>query len=233
MSELPKHVVIIMDGNGRWAKKRKQPRIMGHKAGAKSVRAIITACAKKEISALTLFAFSTENWQRSPKEVNFLMDTFFHSLSKEAPTLAKNNVKFRVIGNIIELDPKLQKAIAKVEKLTVQNTGLNLAIAINYSGRWDIWQAAKKLAEAAANQEIQVSAMDLSMLQERLCLADLPEPDLFIRTGGELRISNFMLWQLAYTELYFTEVLWPDFSVEEFDKALLAYSQRQRRFGKA
>jgi undecaprenyl diphosphate synthase len=221
-----------MDGNGRWAKARNLPRVMGHKAGGKAAKEIITACAKRKIEALTLFAFSTENWQRPEVEVNFLMETFFSTLNKELPGLHKNKIKFRVIGDRNSLSKKLQTAIAKAEKLTANNRGMNLNLAINYSGRWDILQAVKKTIEQTLKNEVQLTDFNENSFQKYLSLADLPEPDLFIRTSGELRISNFMLWQLAYTELYFTDIFWPDFDENQLDTALLAFTNRQRRFGK-
>jgi undecaprenyl diphosphate synthase len=221
-----------MDGNGRWAKGRNLPRIMGHKAGGDTAKKIITACAKREITALTLFAFSTENWQRPEKEVQFLMETFFSTLNKELPTLHKNNIKFRVIGERTTLSKKLQVAITKAEKLTANNTGMNLSLAINYSGRWDILQAAKTLLQEVSNNTPQFADFNENVFAHHLALADLPEPDLFIRTSGEIRISNFMLWQLAYTELYFTDIYWPDFDEQELEKALQSFATRQRRFGK-
>ena len=228
---LPRHVAIIMDGNGRWAKKRHLPRVAGHKVGVETVRAIVKACGEKKISALTLFAFSSENWQRPGAEVSYLMKLFFTALEREAKKLHQQNVCLRVVGDRSPLDQKLLAQIAAVEELTANNSGLKLILAVNYGGRWDIANALRII-----NREVEqglYASHDITpdLIQSKLILADLPEPDLFIRTSGEKRISNFMLWQLAYTELYFTDVLWPDFTVEEFEKALAHFANRERRFG--
>jgi len=229
---LPRHIAIIMDGNGRWASARGLPRIAGHKVGADVVRSITKICAEKEIEVLTLFAFSTENWQRSPEEVGFLMEQLFvRSLDNEVANLHKNNIQFRVIGDLASLNNKLQQKIMKAQELTANNTGLKLVLALSYSGRWDIVAASRKLGEAIALGRLRAQEITIEKFHENTCLHDLPEPDLLIRTSGEQRISNFMLWQLAYTELYFTDVLWPDFSHEDLEKALAIYSQRNRRFG--
>ncbi|OOZ37077.1 isoprenyl transferase [Solemya velesiana gill symbiont] len=229
---LPRHVAIIMDGNGRWAQKRGQPRYAGHKAGVKSVRTSVEQCAKLGIEVLTLFAFSSENWKRPKKEVRMLMELFMVALKKEVKRLNKNNVRLRIIGDRSAFDPALQKKIAESETATAENTGLVLQIAANYGGRWDITQVARQLAERVKAGELESSQITESMIAETLSFADLPDPDLFIRTGGEQRISNFMLWQTAYTELYFADVLWPDFDAEAFEGALASFRQRQRRFGK-
>lgn len=223
--QLPRHVAIIMDGNGRWAKKRLLPRFAGHKSGVKSARMAIEVCVKLNIDALTLFAFSSENWKRPRKEVDLLMDLFVSSLREEAASLHKNNIRMRVIGDRQAFSEKLQKRIEEVETLTAGNVGMTLTIAANYGGRWDILQAAQRAV--AENRTI-----DEELFTRYLSLSDLPEPDLFIRTGGEHRISNFLLWQLAYTELYFTDTLWPDFDKARFVEAMRDYAGRQRRFGR-
>jgi undecaprenyl diphosphate synthase len=228
---LPRHIAIVMDGNGRWAKKRALPRIAGHKIGADSVEAVVNTCARLKILGLTLFAFSTENWNRPKDEVSFLMDLLITYLRDKINTLHKNNIYFRVIGERTSLNSTILAEIAAAEKLTANNTGLKLNIAINYSGRWDIANAAKNIAAAVAAQQLAVADIDVNKFREYTCLADLPEPDLLIRTSGEFRISNFMLWQLAYTELYFTSVPWPEFRERELEQAIIEYTQRERRFG--
>lgn len=229
---LPRHIAIIMDGNGRWASARGLPRVAGHKVGADAVRNITKICAEKKIEVLTLFAFSTENWQRSPEEVSFLMEQLFvRSLDSEVVNLHKNNIQFRVIGDTERLNNKLQQKILDAQELTASNTGLKLVLALSYSGHWDIVSAARKLGEEIALGTLKAQDITIEKFHANICLHDLPEPDLLIRTSGEQRISNFMLWQLAYTELYFTDVLWPDFGQEDFEKALTVYSQRNRRFG--
>ncbi len=229
---LPKHIAIIMDGNGRWAQQRGLPRFAGHKAGVEAVRDIVRECSVKQIKALTLFAFSSENWRRPKKEVSLLMDLFMMALDREVKKLHENNVQLRIIGDKSAFSDKLQKRINKAESLTKENTGLVLSIAANYGGQWDITQSVKQLAEKIQNGELKVEDINEEKISENMSLADLPEPDLFIRSGGEMRISNFLIWQLAYTELYFTEVLWPDFKREEFNKALKSFAGRQRRFGR-
>lgn len=228
----PRHVAIVMDGNGRWAQARGRPRTFGHKAGASAVRTIVEASAQRGIEALTLFAFSSENWRRPQTEVSLLMDLFLTSLRREVARLDQNGVRLRVIGGREALAPKLQQQIAAAEARTRDNTGLQLNIAANYGGRWDIVQAAQQLVRAAAAGELDPERLDEEAFAARLSLAELPPPDLFIRTGGEQRISNFLLWQLAYSELYFTDILWPDFDAAAFDAALAWYSGRQRRFGR-
>lgn len=230
-ANLPKHVAIVMDGNGRWATRRNLPRIAGHQAGAKAVRAAIDICGNKGIEALTLFAFSCENWGRPAEEVNFLMELFLKTLQRQTKNLHKNNVQLRVIGDYTSFNKKLQQRILSTQQLTAGNTGLKLIIAANYSGRWDITQAAKKLGEQIEAGKIKASDITTTTFQQALNLADVPEPDLLIRTSGEQRISNFMLWQFAYTEFYFTETLWPDFNAAVFEEALRNYDARQRRFG--
>lgn len=231
-SNLPHHIAIIMDGNGRWAKKRGLPRFAGHKAGVEAVRDIVKECSVKKIKALTLFAFSSENWRRPEKEVSLLMDLFMMALDREVKKLHGNNVQLRIIGDKSAFSEKLRKRIDKAEALTKENTGLVLNIAANYGGQWDITQAVKKLAAKVEQGELKAEDINEENITNGLSLADLPEPDLFIRSGGEMRISNFLVWQLAYTEMYFTDVLWPDFKHEEFSKALTSFSGRQRRFGR-
>ncbi len=229
---LPRHVAIIMDGNGRWARQRKSPRFAGHRAGVEAVRGVVEACGEKGVEVLTLFAFSSENWRRPKKEVGLLMELFLTALRREVGKLASNNVRLRIVGDRNAFDPKLQDHIRAAEERTAGNDGLTLVIAANYGGRWDITAAARAVARRVAAGELAPEAISEEHVRAELCLADLPEPDLFIRTGGEQRISNFLLWQLAYTELYFTPVLWPDFGPEEFEKALTSFACRQRRFGR-
>lgn len=230
--KVPKHVAIIMDGNGRWAQAQGKGRVAGHKAGVSSVRAVVKGASKAGVKALTLFAFSSENWQRPEKEVSVLMDLFMYVLTKEVKRLHKNNIRFQVIGDLERFSDKLQKSIMKSEKLTENNTGLTLSVAANYGGRWDITKAAKELASQVKNNEISIEDINESSLDEQICLSDLPTLDLLVRTGGDYRISNFLLWQAAYAELYFTETLWPDFNEEQFEKAINVFDQRERRFGK-
>lgn len=229
--DLPRHIAIIMDGNGRWALKRYLPRIAGHKAGVEAVRGVVESCAKKDIEVLTLFAFSSENWRRPEKEVGLLMELFVTALGREVNKLHKNNVKLKVIGDRLGFNARLQKGIANAEDLTKDNTGLVVVIAANYGGRWDITHAVKKLGEQIEVGEINAADITPELLDSALSLTEYPEPDLFIRTGGEKRISNFLLWQLAYTELYFTDVLWPDFNDAALEDSLTSFAGRQRRFG--
>ena len=228
---LPQHVAVIMDGNGRWAKSRGQVRIAGHRQGIDTVRQLVTACGELKIPYLTLFAFSSENWRRPETEVRLLLELFLVALDKEVKRLHANQVRFRVIGDIARFGPKLGDRIQKAQALTRDNTGLTLTVAANYGGRWDIAQACKELARKVAIGEVDPETIDTESLEPYLSMAGIPEPDLFIRTGGEQRISNFLLWQLAYTELYFTPVLWPDFNRAQFDLALASFARRQRRFG--
>ena len=225
--DLPKHIAIIMDGNGRWAKKRLLPRFAGHKAGVKATRRIIEICAAKQISALTLFAFSSENWKRPEKEVNLLMDLFASSLKDEAPSLHANNIRMKIIGDRSAFSEKLQRRIAEVETLTAENSGMCLTVAANYGGRWDIVQAVQKMLKDGVDAD----TIKEETINQYMSLAELPEPDLFIRTGGEHRISNFLLWQLAYTELHFSDSLWPAFGEAELFTALTDFAGRQRRYG--
>jgi undecaprenyl diphosphate synthase len=230
--EHPRHIAIIMDGNGRWARGRGMPRPAGHREGVKAVRRVVEACRKQQIEALTLFAFSSENWRRPPTEVSLLMDLFISTLQKEVDSLHANGVQVRFIGDRAPFSAKLRQLMDKTELQTRDNPGLRLAIAVNYGGRWDIAQAAQRVAAQVQAGEIALADIDADLLGRQLSLADLPEPDLFIRTGGEQRISNFLLWQLAYTELYFTDILWPDFDERCLQDALAAFATRQRRFGR-
>jgi len=230
-SSLPRHIAIIMDGNGRWARQRMLPRTLGHQEGVKAVRKTVDFCARQAIDTLTLFAFSSENWRRPAEEVSTLMSLFLSTLQRETDKLRDNNIRLRFIGDRSAFDVKLQQKITEAEQQTAQNTGLRLVIAANYGGRWDITQATRQLVAAVQRGELRAEAIDEPMLSHSLATADLPEPDLFIRTGGEMRISNFLLWQLAYTELYFTPILWPDFDEAELQRALHDFAQRQRRFG--
>ncbi len=230
-SPVPRHVAIIMDGNGRWARRRRLPRTAGHQAGVTAVRKTVEHCARKGIEVLTLFAFSSENWRRPPEEVSVLMRLFEMTLSRETRRLDEHGIRLRVIGDRSAFSKNLQQRIAEAEAQTAGNDRMTLLIAANYGGRWDITQAAQQLARQVATGVLKPEEIDEAALAAHLSFAGLPEPDLFIRTGGELRISNFLLWQLAYTELYFTDVLWPDFDEAELDKALAEYSRRERRFG--
>ncbi len=229
---LPKHVAIIMDGNGRWAKLRHLPRASGHKAGMKVAREITIACVQKGIRTLSLFAFGYENWQRPEGEVHFLMNLFVEGLTQELEELKKNNIRLRIVGDHDRLSNRVKLQIKNAENATSQNTGLELVIAWNYSGRWDILQGVKKLIDRVQQRDIKLEDLDESLFSSYLSTANLPDPDLLIRTSGELRISNFMLWQCAYTEFYFTQVLWPDFDLKIFEEALSVFATRERRFGK-
>lgn len=229
---LPRHIAIIMDGNGRWARKRFLPRAAGHKAGARAVRKVVEYCVDKEIETLTLFAFSQENWLRPEEEVSLLMTLFINTLENEARKMHKNNIRLQIIGDTSAFSEKLQTKIRDVEALTSDNTGLNLLIAANYGGQWDIQQATQRLAKEVKAGRLQPEEITESLIASNLSFSDQPDPDLFIRTGGEERISNFMLWQLSYTELYFTQLLWPEFGKKELAKAIEVFSGRQRRFGK-
>ena len=232
ITNLPKHVAIIMDGNGRWAKQRLLPRAAGHRAGAKAVRNAIEFAVAQRIDVLTLFALSIENLRHRPeREVNLLLDLFMQSLLKNTQELHTNNVRIHIIGDYSCLKQKLYQQIEKTQQLTANNTGLNLVIAVNYSGRWDITQATTKLASKVAKQQLVVTEISEQLLNQELCLSQFAEPDLLIRTGNEQRISNFMLWQLAYTEFFFTDVYWPDFDRHTFSQAIQDYQARQRRYG--
>ena len=228
----PKHIAIIMDGNGRWAKAKGLMRTLGHKKGMDCVRSTVEACSEKNIQALTLFAFSTENWRRPEEEIGYLMGLFLAMMKNEVGKLHKNNVVLRIIGDRSRFSDKLQKAMLDAEELTKENTGLSLNIAANYGGRLDITEATRILCRRVANGELDPEDVTVDMLQAELSLHHLPEPDLLIRTGGEKRVSNFLLWQLAYGEFYFTDSYWPDFDKQALDKAIISFSSRQRRFGK-
>lgn len=229
---VPNHVAIVMDGNGRWAKKRLLPRTMGHHAGVKATRKIIEYCVNNHIKALTLFAFSSENWQRPEQEVSSLMSLFVTALSSEINELQKQDVAVKFIGERNRLPEKLQKCIEDAEIKTKDNSGLKLNIAANYGGRWDIVNATQRIIEDVQNNHLAADDLTDKLFTSYMSLSDQPEPDLFIRSGGESRVSNFLLWQLAYTELYFTDLLWPDFDETAFEEALSWFASRQRRFGK-
>lgn len=220
-----------MDGNGRWAKQRSLPRVAGHRAGLKAVRKIIKICCDKEISILTLFAFGSENWQRPQQEVNHLLDLFILVLRDELMKLHKQNIQLRFIGDRERFDKKLKTYISKAEQLTLNNTGLKLVIAASYSGQWDILQAVQHIAKDIQSGELGLHQITAEYFAKHLATGELEPPDLFIRTSGELRLSNFLLWQLAYTELYFSNVYWPDFDAEHLEQALLEYAKRHRRYG--
>jgi undecaprenyl diphosphate synthase len=226
---VPRHIAIIMDGNGRWAKQRFLPRMAGHKRGVEAVRNIVRACGERGVEFLTLFAFSSENWRRPADEVSFLMRLFVMALEQEVDKLHENGVRFRVIGDLSRFDRKLTDLIRSGEELTRNNGKLTLTVAANYGGRWDILQAANRML---ADRPELAAGFSESDLAPYLSLSYAPEPDLFIRTGGEQRISNFVLWQLAYSELYFTDVLWPDFDAGALERAIMSYQQRERRFGR-
>lgn len=228
----PQHIAIIMDGNGRWAKKRGLPRAAGHQAGFRTTRDIVEACARRGISALTLFAFSSENWARPEQEVGLLMDLFLRGLKSEVSKLHDNNVCINFIGERSAFSTKLQDEMGSAEKTTAANTGLHLSVAVNYGGRWDIVNATKKIAIQVQQGTIQPEQITIESFSSAVTLSNVPEPDLFIRTGGEKRISNYLLWHLAYTELYFSDVLYPDFDETELEKAMVFFAGRQRRFGK-
>lgn len=231
--KLPRHLAIIMDGNGRWANKRGLPRVAGHKVGLESVHAVIQGCSAKQIEVLTLFAFSTENWERPQEEVGYLIEQLFlKSLNEEVAKLHQNNIVLRVMGEISRFDHKIQKKIIEAEELTANNSGLKLVVALSYSGRWDITEALRRLCCEVESGKVTASDITSEKVNNYIALHDLPEPDFLIRTSGEQRLSNFMLWQLAYTELYFTDTLWPDFREPELLDALRVYENRVRRFGK-
>ena len=226
--EMPRHVAIIMDGNGRWARARRLPRIAGHRRGVEAVRATVRACAERGIEYLTLFAFSSENWRRPAEEVALLMQLFQAALSSEVEKLHKTGVRLKVVGDTARFDPKIRRLIERGERLTAENRRLTLTVAANYGGRWDIMQALAALLKERRS----VETIDEEALAPHLAMSYAPEPDLFVRTGGEQRISNFLLWQLAYSELYFTETLWPDFGAAALDEAIASYRRRERRFGR-
>lgn len=229
---IPRHVAVIMDGNGRWARQRHLPRTAGHREGVKSVRAVVEESVRRRVEILTLFAFSSENWQRPRSEVNILMELFMSALRGEIPRLHENGVQVRMIGERGAFPVKLQRRVADAERLTAGNRRLTLQVAANYGGRWDITQAARRLVADVQAGRLDPSGIDEQAIAQRLSFPDLPEPDLFIRTGGEQRLSNFVLWQSAYAELYFTDLPWPDFDAAAFGQALDAFARRQRRFGR-
>ena len=232
MADSPQHVAIIMDGNGRWARSRGLPRIAGHRYSIKVVRKIVELCGERKVRYLTLFAFSSENFRRPPDEVGMLMGLFLDALVREVEDLHRSEVRLQFIGDRTSLGPELVRRMEDAEALTARNNGLQLMVAVAYGGRWDIVQACRALAERAAAGELKAADISEELLGAGLALAGIPDPDLMIRTGGEQRISNFLLWNLAYTELYFTEVLWPEFSAAHLDAAFSQYAQRERRFGK-
>lgn len=231
LKRIPRHVAVIMDGNGRWARKRFLPRLAGHKAGIEAVRAVIKRAMEKNIEVLTLFAFSSENWRRPSYEVSFLLDLFLQMLENEIQKLHEQGIQLRVIGDRYQFEEKLQAQIYQAEQLTASNAKLKLIIAANYGGQWDIVQAMKQVGLEIEKGELKSQDITADKLACFLSLKGVSPPDLLVRTSGEQRISNFLLWDLAYTELYFTEVFWPDFNREEFDKALDFYAHRERRFG--
>lgn len=228
---VPRHVAIVMDGNGRWAKARFLPRLMGHHRGVESARKVIRACSNVGVECLTLFAFSSENWKRPEEEVSGLMSLFMTALERESTALFRHNVRMRFIGHTSDFSASLQEKIQQVEALTASCTGMTLLIAANYGGRWDILQAVSTVAQKIADGGLVADSLDETAFGQLLATAGLPDPDLFIRTGGEKRISNFLLWQLAYAELYFTDVLWPEFDEDCLQKAFRDFANRQRRFG--
>lgn len=231
-TRMPGHVAIVMDGNGRWAKKRFLPRTAGHKAGVDSVRKTVEECLKRGIGTLTLFAFSSENWRRPAQEVSLLLELFMVTLERETEKLHQNEIRLHIIGDRSAFSAELQRRIEASETKTRQNRRLTLAIAVNYGGRWDICQATRQIAKKIEQGELQANEVTENLIASHLSLNGLPEPDLFIRTGGEQRVSNFLLWQMAYSEFYFTSTLWPDFDEQAFGAALADYAVRQRRFGR-
>ncbi len=229
VAAVPRHIAVIMDGNGRWAKKRFMPRVIGHQQGVEALRATVKACRDLGVGYLTVFAFSSENWRRPADEVSFLMGLFIKVLAREAVKMHEKNIILKIIGDRAPFDAPLVKAMQDAETLTANNTGLTLTIAANYGGRWDVLNAVKTMLREHPERRDNFTEEDL---QPYFSMSDAPEPDLFIRTGGEQRISNFMLWQLAYTELYFTDALWPDFDRAELAQAIASYQARERRFGR-
>jgi undecaprenyl diphosphate synthase len=230
-SGVPRHIAVIMDGNGRWAAARALPRPAGHRMGVKAVKQIVENCARRNVQVLTLFAFSSENWKRPKEEVSMLMSRFLQALDDEVADLHKNGIRLTFAGNLQQLSPALRERMNAATALTAGNSKMTLVIAIAYGGRWDIASAARRLAQRVVAGELRAEDIDETQLGEQLALAGLPDPDLLIRTGGEQRVSNFLLWNLAYTELYFCDTLWPDFDEQELDAAIAHFSRRQRRFG--
>jgi undecaprenyl diphosphate synthase len=231
LSGVPRHIAVIMDGNGRWAAARALPRPAGHRMGVKAVKQIVENCARRNVQVLTLFAFSSENWKRPKEEVSMLMSRFLQALDDEVADLHKNGIRLTFAGNLQQLSPALRERMNAANALTAGNNKMTLVIAIAYGGRWDITCAARRVAERVVAGELRAEDIDESHIGGQLALAGLPDPDLLIRTGGEQRISNFLLWNLAYTELYFCDTLWPDFDDRELDAAIAHFSRRQRRFG--
>ncbi|RUA11509.1 MAG: isoprenyl transferase [Flavobacteriia bacterium] len=231
-AKLPRHVAVIMDGNGRWAKKRGLSRVLGHRKGVNAVRETVEAAAELNIEALTLYTFSTENWNRPKSEVDTLMNILVNSLQKELPTFQKNNVRLNTIGNIERLPSKAFKKLTDTIQATEKNTGLTLTLALNYGSREEIVNMTRTISKRIVNNELKLEEIDENIINNHLYTFTLPDVDFLIRTSGELRISNFLLWQIAYAEFYFTEVLWPDFNKEDFYKAIINYQSRERRFGK-
>jgi undecaprenyl diphosphate synthase len=231
-ASIPRHIAIIMDGNGRWAKQHGLPRVIGHRRGATALRHVVRACVQRQVQVLTVFAFSSENWHRPETEVKALMVLFMHSLRREVEKLHEAGVRLRFIGERGRFDRALQQKMEAAEHLTANNSCMTMVIAVNYGGRWDLVQAARALAEDVSAGQIALGDLNEQALSGHLALADLPEPDLLIRSGGEQRISNFLLWQMAYTELYFTPTLWPDFRVDDLERALTWFAGRERRFGR-
>lgn len=229
----PAHVAIIMDGNGRWAERRGKSRIFGHRKGVEAVRNVVDACGRRGIPYLTLYAFSSENWNRPREEVRLLTELLFTTLESEALQLHENGIRLRVIGDLSPFGEKIDRTVREVQELTRANKNLNLTVAVNYGGRWDIANACREIAVAVKNRSCSLSEITEQAVAGRLSTADLPEPDLFIRTGGEIRVSNFLLWQIAYSELFFIDTLWPEFDESCLDEALKSYRRRQRRFGKS
>ncbi|CAD6539418.1 Ditrans,polycis-undecaprenyl-diphosphate synthase ((2E,6E)-farnesyl-diphosphate specific) [Paraburkholderia hiiakae] len=231
VAAVPRHIAIIMDGNGRWATQRRLPRVAGHTRGVDAVRSVVESCVERGVEYVTLFAFSSENWRRPTDEVSFLMRLFVTALEREVARLHANGIRLRVVGDLSMFNERIQDLIRRAETKTARNTRLTLTIAANYGGRWDILQATRKLVEeaAATGQPVPVTEDALS---QHLAMAYAPEPDLFIRTGGEQRVSNFLLWQLAYAEFYFTDTFWPDFDAEALSRAIASYAERERRFGR-
>jgi len=230
--DIPRHVAIIMDGNNRWAKRRFMPGVAGHKAGVDAVRAVVEHSAKQGVEVLTLFAFSSENWRRPADEVSALMSLFVLALEREVRKLHRHNIRLQIMGDVSGFTPRLQQLIRESEALTANNTAMTLVVAANYGGQWDIARAARRIAEEVQAGTLQPQDINEQLFHRYTWLADLPPPDLLIRTGGEQRISNFMLWQTAYSELYFSPVFWPDFKQQEYQKALTAFAERTRRFGR-
>ena len=228
-ASIPRHIAVIMDGNGRWAKQRFMPRVAGHQRGVEALREVVKACRDLGVEYLTVFAFSSENWRRPVEEVSFLMTLFLKMLEREVAKLHKNNIRLKIIGDRSRFDDKLKQTMRDAEQLTANNSALMLTIAVNYGGRWDVMHAVQNMLREHPSLAQTFTEEDL---QPYLSMSDAPEPDLFIRTGGEQRISNFMLWQLAYTELYFTDTLWPAFDRQELGKAIASYQKRERRFGR-